>query len=164
MITLRKYKQSDYENFKALVSDSEVMKNVDGVLPQNVIDKLFPYFLNGGENFNDDVWAIETAQNDQYIGHCALIDLKEEENTRDIIFYIAKEHWQKGYGKGVAKKMLEVGFKEFGYSKITASVDSDHTPSIKILETLCLSIERWEEEDGIKWPIYSILKEKFLAT
>lgn len=156
MIQLRKYTPSDLPYFKQLVSDPNVMKKVDGVLPEVVIRQLFNEFIT---NTNCLVWVIESNITKKYIGHVALLNDDSSPLSKEIIFYIAKKYWNMGYGKRAAELTIKLAFQQNICEKVIATVDADHKFSRKILESIGMKVDYWDEEAGETWPVYSITKE-----
>lgn len=153
MIHLRQYKQADFAQFSNLVSDPDVMQKVDGVLPPKIISNLFTMFI---KNKDCLAWFIECSFTKKYIGHIALLDVVNEPISKEIIFYLVKDEWHKGYGTLAAKLAIENCFKQNICEKIIATVDIDHKFSRKILESIGMNIDYWDQEGDEKWPVYSI--------
>ncbi|MCO4783861.1 MAG: GNAT family N-acetyltransferase [Candidatus Cloacimonetes bacterium] len=153
MIQLRRYKPTDFKQFSNLVSDPLVMDKVDGILSKAIIEDLFASFHSNNDCL---VWALETKTTKQYVGHVALLEVENNPLSKELLFYIVKDKWNKGYGTLAAKLTIELAIKNRLCNKIIATVDANHKYSRKILESLGMQIEYWDQEDKQRYPVYSI--------
>ena len=51
------------------------------------------------------------------------------------------DYWGKGYATEVAKKLISVGFKEFGLHKVEAGVAMGNERSVHVLEKTGMTLE-----------------------
>lgn len=152
-IYLKAYAESDRSALTALLSDPQVMSHVDGVKTPEAINGLFDRFL-GLMPTKDDIWAIREIETDEYVGHAALyISDITADNEREILFYLHKKHWGRGFAIEAALLMLGHA-QRTGYGRVWATVDSDHGPSIKVCECARMALDRRERDEDGEFLVY----------
>ncbi len=155
-ILLAPYRSEDRSEFVKLVTDVEVMKFVDGTLPEDFANKLFDSFIGITAGNEDDVWAIRSISDNGYLGHAALIK-DDGANGAEILFYVCKEHWRKGIALDAALLMRDYALTSQRYSSIFATIDWDHVGSRRIVEKLGFRNEGLhKDEDGGDFHLFRI--------
>jgi RimJ/RimL family protein N-acetyltransferase len=79
---------------------------------------------------------------DKPIGMCALYGIDKEKKSAQVGYWIAKEHWGKGYGKEALSIALSFGFDELRIRKVYATVSKDNTRSVRLLSSLGFAREK----------------------
>lgn len=152
-VHLLAYTEADRSALTALLTDPEVMKHVDGVKSVDVIDRLFSRFL-GLTPTADEIWAIRLTESNEYVGHAALFVSEIcAADEREILFYLHKKFWGQGLAFAAASLMITRAQQQ-KHRRIWATVDSDHTPSIRICENLGMIFDRREHDDDGEFLVY----------
>lgn len=150
MTILSNYKQSDEVHFAKLLSDPEVMLHVDGIKSVEQIARLFKRAMGEDPENQDNIWAIRRASDGQYLGHAALYNSDIcSDHEREILFYVLKEFWGQGHGMRAGKLMLEFARRTPAIANVLATVDQDHTASIRVCEKIGMrELRKGIDEDG----------------
>lgn len=152
-VLLKKYVELDRSDLTALLSDPQVMSHVGGIKSSETISKLFDRFLGLVPN-SDDVWAIRESETDEYLGHAALyISDIAADNEREILFYLHRKHWGRGFALEAALLMLEQA-RQKEYAKVWATVDLGHDSSIQICERARMVLDRREQDADGEFLVY----------
>jgi len=126
------------------------------------IEKYHKFKKDGAAN----ILALTLKDTNQFIGLVGMM-FKPEHKKGDLGYLLSKPFWGKGYATEAAKKMLEVGFNEYGLERIAASAFADNPASLKVLEKVGFRYEGTSRKDAIKWgeardvAFYGILKEEY---
>lgn len=158
-LILRHYAAEDKANFVALFTDTLVMKHVgDGVLTQEqaeafwrkLFEKLYP------QNYN--IWAVFEKDKSQYVGHAGIYPRPMKEEDWEFVYFLTRQFWGKGYATEIARKIIEFGFEELNLPEVFATVDDDHSASIRVLEKAGMKFKRFEYDENGQFSVYSIAK------
>lgn len=153
------YTDAEKEDFIALFTDAAVMRHVgDGVMTrgqaeafwQKLFEQLYP------QGF--EIWAILTKENSEYIGHAGIYPRPVKEEDWEFVYFLNQSSWGKGYATEIAKKIVEYAFDELKLPEVFATVDDDHTASIRVLEKAGMQLEDYEYDEKGRYSVYSIKK------
>jgi [ribosomal protein S5]-alanine N-acetyltransferase len=144
-LILRQYDEADIGLFVALNGNPEARRHMDGPLEHAEACRRLERFLTDEEN-RIEAWAVTMASTGRYIGHAYLVGSENGEDA-EVGFIIDPGTWRHGYGSEVARAVIEHGLHHGGYRRVTATVDTDHIASIKVLERAGMVLER-EVTDG----------------
>jgi RimJ/RimL family protein N-acetyltransferase len=79
------------------------------------------------------IWAVEIGG--AYAGHAEL-KRRRGKDEHELIYYLAKPYWGRGYAKRVAAEIVAFGFQTCGLPHIIATVDEANAASRRIVESL----------------------------
>lgn len=162
-LSIRKLKESDSDSYYDMMGNPNVMNMVPRkVMSRIESDKHLNDFLNPNQNqTNIQVWAIDTKENNEFIGICAF--LKNDEDEDEIGYRLRELFWRKGYGTEIAKGLISYGFNQLKLEKITADVDTKNLYSVKILEKFMSSKkEFFNESDNCTDRRYEVSKKQWV--
>jgi len=155
----RFYEEKDKAELIALFTDPAVMKYVgDGVLTkrqaeewwQKLFGKLYPLKFN--------IWAVFTKEDSRYVGHAGIYPRQTKKEDWEFVYFLNQKSWGKGYATEIARRIIEFAFEELSLREVFATVDDDHSASIRVLEKTGMKFERFEFDDDGKFSVYSIKK------
>ena len=156
---LRRYAEKDKKHFIALFTDVAVMKYVgDGVMTgeqaeafwRKLFETLYP------QNFN--IWAVFTRADSRYVGHAGIYPRPAKKQDWEFVYFLNRESWGKGYAIEIARRIVEYGCEELNLPEVFATVDDEHSASIRVLEKAGMNSERFELDDDGRFSVYSIRK------
>lgn len=154
---LRRYKPSEKNYLSKLITDKTVMRYVGNgkIYNQAETDNLWRRIHN--VNYVEKkigVWAVFDSKNSKYVGHAALKPRAENESEWEIVYYLLREEWGKGFGTEIARKLVEAGFKKFDLKAVYATVDEANKASIRILEKAGMWFLRYEFDEIGRFGVY----------
>ncbi|NMB02500.1 MAG: GNAT family N-acetyltransferase [Firmicutes bacterium] len=167
-VRLREYRKEDVPKAQGFVNDPEI-KRLMGGIP-------FPYTLWDEEKFitqqsasnNNYSFAIETLENNHYIGGCGLNSLDWKNRVAEIGIFIGdKEYQNRGYGTDALKVLLRFIFDQLNLHKVSLRVLSYNERAIKVYKRLgfrdegCLRQERFVDGAYHDLLAMGILKDEF---
>ncbi len=157
-LLLRPYSANDRGQFLALNCDLEVRCHMNGPLTRQTADKRFNHVLTGQTDGRGASWAIIEKGTGAHIGH-AFLELSDSHPFHELGFLFFKSFWGRGYGTETALRLVEYCLRDAGLPGLSASVDCDHAPSIRVLEKVGLKRERVAVDDHGPFFIYSIKRK-----
>ena len=91
------------------------------------------------------VWAVCEKDDNELIGLCAL--LVNDEGHDEIGYRLREQYWRKGYGTEIAAGLIDYCFNELKFSMLTADVNTENVPSVKILEKFMKPVREFYNEN-----------------
>lgn len=169
-IRLREYRVEDIPLRLTYINDPEIARNLTPEVP-------YPITLHEEEKWFQSItaisdtyrFAIETFEDNKFIGGCSINDVDWKNSVATIgIFIGSRDHRGKGYGADAMKVLIDFIFMQMNINKIRLSVYSYNEPAIRCYERCGFKIEgvlRQEiYKDGKRYDKISmgLLKEEYL--
>ncbi len=159
-LLFKNYKNDEIEIFAGLVTNDQIMKYVgNGVLSrdeaENLWGKLIEKFYPQGIN---TIWAIFAKENTHYVGHCAIRPRPTKKEDWEISYMLREEHWGKGFGTEIARRLIEYGFEDLGLPEIFATVDDENLASHRVLEKSGMKLKEYDYDEDGRYSVFSIIK------
>ena len=167
-LTLRKIKQSDYEEMKIILQDEKLMlvgwgKTYSDEEVQVWMDKITEQYEDFGYSY---YLAVEKSTN-VVIGIMGILPVNIKETDYIEIAYILKqEFWGNGYAIEGIKACLDYIFNVLNADKYIAQVIPENTSSSKIAERLGMKViddyMRYHNGKDVFHLIYALTKEEYV--
>ncbi|TDQ79344.1 GNAT family N-acetyltransferase [Sphingobacterium yanglingense] len=134
-ITLVKYSSTDFENYKKLAFDEEIMSYSTGrKLSQEEAKSKFASLLTVNRlEANLGYYKINNG-NGELIGDCKLIRYKYDHTILEIGYVLKKEYRGQGLGNQICQSILKLANDHHPTTDIIALIDPDNIASKKLLE------------------------------
>jgi len=164
-LILRRYERREKEHLSRLLKDESVMRFVGEGEPLTDSEIDYLWHRIHEINYVEDevgVWAVFNRKESKYVGHAALKPRPENNSEWEIVYYLIKEEWGKGYGTELARKLVEISFDAFNLKTVYATVDEKNNPSIKILEKIGMRFLRHEFDGQGRFLVYAISTQNYL--
>lgn len=146
-LTFRAWQDDDSECFHAINSDPQVMRYVahGQVWPisrtQQFIESASAMLKRSG--FCQ--WALIHRNSSCLIGFCGLVDTGD---VPEIGWRLARDYWGQGLATEAATAVLNYAKEELGIRRVMATVQSENTASIRVIEKLGMSRDQTFLRDG----------------
>jgi ribosomal-protein-alanine N-acetyltransferase len=154
-LLLRPYTLGDLRVFARLMADTDVMLHTGGPMSEDEAAQLFQRFLAAERGTDVDAWAIILKTTSQYVGH-SFLKYSTDDGIPEVGFMLNQQFWGLGLATETVILVLGYAFDRAGYSSVFATVDADHTASIRVLEKAGLRLARWQQDVEGRYPVYSI--------
>lgn len=159
-LVLRRYTGEDKAHLLSLFTDEDVMKHVgEGVMTEAQVEewwkKLFDIFYPQDLN----IWAVFTKEDMRYVGHAGIYQRPTRREDWEFVYFLSRHTWGKGYATEIAQRIIEYGFNELKLTEIFATIDDDHSASIKVAEKAGMSFSHYESDEQGRFSVYSIKAE-----
>lgn len=134
-LRMLEFQIEDAEQFYLLNKDPQVIRYTGDKAFINIteaksfLDRYSEYQKNGYGR-----WAVESKEDDRFIGWCGL--KLNEENLVDLGFRFFQKEWGRGYATESARASIEYGFQKLGLDCIFGRVIEENTASIRVLEKI----------------------------
>jgi ribosomal-protein-alanine N-acetyltransferase len=132
-LIVRTFKETDLDLLFEMMSNPIVMN----ALPRPVKTKseteiTLEQFIRLEKTTSTKWWCITTKSTVNFIGLCGF--KQNEKNEPELGYCFNEQFWGLGYGTEIAKGLLDYGFNQLKFTKITADVTKGNLKSVKIVE------------------------------
>ena len=160
-LSIRLLTKSDNELFFDLVSNPNIVNPVPQVpLSRKESDAKLSGFIVSA-NSSQQIWGLTRIGEDQLIGLCGF--LTNDENDPEIAYRLREQYWGIGFGSEIAKGLLNHGFTNLNFNKITADVNIENLKSVKILAKFLTPVrEFYNEKDQCTDRRYQLNKSDWI--
>ncbi|MDX1319446.1 MAG: GNAT family N-acetyltransferase [Oceanospirillum sp.] len=136
-LRLRDFRQSDFADYLAMVSDPDVVRYVGQGEPlapepawQSMAYLMGHWWLKGF-----GLWAVEEKASGRVIGRVGLYQ-PEGWPGMELGWMIAKEHWRKGFAFEAAQAALAYQRAHFSRESLISLIHSENKPSVRLAQKL----------------------------
>lgn len=142
-LILRRFDESDTPALAEILADPEVTRNllVSPMTTTKDVRRLIARrneALDKGEAYP---LAVVIKESGALAGVCMLKDVSRDHLHAELVYYLGKEHWGKGYMTEAARRMLQFGFEELGLERIEVGCFARNEASARVIEKLGFTYE-----------------------
>jgi len=160
-LRLRWFRETDFEQFRRMSADPEVMKFLGGK-PLTEIEawKSMAAFMGHWYFRGYGVWAVEEKATGNLVGRIGLMNPAGWPGF-ELGWTLGRESWGKGYATEAARRALAYAFTELDRDHVISLIAPANTNSIKVAERLGETVEGETEVMGNMVNIYGITRERW---
>lgn len=104
--------------------------------------KVLKYIDEGKKTGSYYIFAICLKKNDLHIGNIKIGPIKRKDGISDLVTVIGDhEYWGKGFARNAIELAVDIGFKQAGIRKFSASINSLNISSVKAYRSAGLKID-----------------------
>jgi len=142
-LILRPVEESDALDLCPIMNDPEVTQNL--LLPHPYTEERAILWIRNArealERRERYEMAVVPKDVGRAIGICSLYRVSWEHLSAEIVYWIGKDHWGKGYVTEAARRMLEYAFAELGLERICVGCFTRNKASERVIEKLGFQYE-----------------------
>lgn len=138
-LRLRHFREEDLPSLLAYRNDPAISRYQSWESMSEDFGRLFISEMKESQPGVPGYWfqfAIEEHATGQHVGDCALHTRGDDARLGEIGYTIAPEHHGRGFARESVTAMLDYAFTVLSMHRITAAVDVENIPSIRLLESL----------------------------
>lgn len=138
-LTLRPWREQDFELFAQLNSDPKVMEYFPGLLSRENSDLFAHKVASGIKERGWGLWAVEVPGVADFIGFIGLAPVNFDAAFTPAIevgWRIAHPFWGRGYAPEGARAVLKYAFEQLGLEEIVSFTAVDNQRSRKVMEKI----------------------------
>lgn len=154
-LVLRPYESNDWESFRSLVQDSEVMRWLSGPLSSESARGLLDRLIAHDPATGLVGWAVLTRPDGNYCGHVFIHDYSRDERSAELGFVLVKQFHGQRLATEMASAALEYARTELGCGSVNATVDEDNEPSKAVLVQIGMSMKSRRSDSNGSYLVYS---------
>jgi len=156
-LILRQMTEDDTESFLEIFTDPKAMKYFGIIFDQSQIDNWVKSNLEHQEKHGFSLFSVVLKSNDEVIGDCGLESEEIDGEFRvGIGFDFKSKYWNNGYATEAATAVLDYGFKEYDFDRISGWINPENAASRRVAEKVGLLIEKSIVRGGKEQVLYTI--------
>jgi RimJ/RimL family protein N-acetyltransferase len=156
-LILEPWRSTDWEAFRPIATDAEVMRYITGGAPwtdeqiQNFVNRQVILYSERGFCR----WKLQEASSRELIGFCGA-GIWRDAADPEIGWWLARSHWGRGLATEAARVALEDAFERVGLKRLISIARPENIASIGIMKKLGLEFDDEFESDGIQLVRYAM--------
>jgi RimJ/RimL family protein N-acetyltransferase len=159
-LILREMRDEDAEPLLAIFSDPIAMEYFGNTFGRERMNAWVQSNADHRAKHGFSLLTVVLKDGGEVIGDCGL---ETTEIDGDLVvgvgFDFVRRHWNNGYATEAASAVLDHGFIDYGFPKISAWIDPENAASQRVAEKIGMTREKLVPRGGKHYAIYSILKE-----
>lgn len=147
-LSLRPWQPTDLDALAALVTDAEVMARVGGALRRDEVAGLLDRYLRDDDPRVLVALCVRDATG-THLGSGQLVRSTLVEDAVELGYLVRRDQHGRGHATRIARALVALARAHFPAARLVATVDVDHSASIRVLEKAGLQLaERAQDEEG----------------
>jgi ribosomal-protein-alanine N-acetyltransferase len=144
-LVLRNWTDADCSTLFEILSDAEVVRNVDDGKPFSLekTRKFLDVMETSIQENGFCRWQVVEKASGEIIGTCGFGRIGETSEI-ELGYLFARKHWGEGYASEIAEATIDYGFNKLGFREIIALTDLENTASQKVLEKIGFDVRGLE--------------------
>lgn len=142
-LRLRRLRLSDIDDVAAMVADPEQMRFYPRPKCRDEVGAWLAWNLGLYEERGFGTWCLESVLDNGFAGYCGirplLLDGRQE---AELAWHVKKAHWNRGLATEAALISMQLGFDQFGLSRLVAIIHPDNRASRRVAQKLGMAGER----------------------
>src|SRR3954463_12591557 len=161
-LTLRQWREDDFESYARICADPEVMRYLGGKPFTRLEAWRHMAFLIGHWQLRGyGHWAVEEKATGRLIGRLGFLNPQGWPGF-EVGWTLARDSWGKGYASEGARRVLHHAFTEMGREHVISLIHPENKASIKVARRMGETPEGETELMGMPVLIYGISKERWM--
>jgi len=141
-LMLRPVEERDADAIFRYLNDPDVTYNLLGhSLTREETLSMIAKWIDAFENRTAFTMGVTKKEDNVVMGICALLRVSWEHLHAELVYWLGKEYWGKGYMTEAVQAMLNFGFKHLGLERIEAGCFTRNTASRRVLEKVGFKYE-----------------------
>ena len=142
-LILRPVEESDAPDLFSIMNDPGVTANLL-ISPPFPEDRVIAWIRSRREAWEKKerlAAAVVLKESGELIGTCSLMNVCWEHMNAELIYWLGKEFWGKGYMTEAVRRMVQFGFEELGLERISVGCFARNKASARVIEKLGFKYE-----------------------
>jgi ribosomal-protein-alanine N-acetyltransferase len=159
-LTLRPFTAADADAITAIVSDREIAANTLSIphpYDRSMAEKWLATQEDAFARGEASTFALTTRDTGTLVG-CVGLMIERAHRRAEMGYWMAREHWSRGYGTEGAAAVLRYAFETLGMHRVFAHHLSRNPASGRIMEKLGMRHEGTLRGHVLKWGVHEDLE------
>lgn len=160
---LRWFREDDFEQYKKICSDPDVMRFLGDGRPLTPFEtwRQMAFFVGHWHFRGWGMWAVEEKRSGMLVGRIGFHDPAGWPGF-ELGWTLGRDSWGKGYATEGARRALDYAFTELNRDHLISLIAPANTASIKVAERLGEQVEGQTELFGKEVLVYGVARERWL--
>ena len=151
-LLLRAVEDRDADDLYPVLSDYEVTRNLLIRHPFSR-DRMAEWIRDRREAMKAReryVAAIELKETGRVIGICGFVGVSWEHMNAELVYWLGRDYWGRGYMPEAARRFIRFGFEELGFERISVGCFTRNEASRRVIEKLGFTYEGLARHEFLK--------------
>ncbi|HXN63722.1 MAG TPA: GNAT family N-acetyltransferase [Candidatus Acidoferrales bacterium] len=161
-LRLFRWEAGDADSFRAISSDPEVMRYINGGRPWSAaeLDEYIGRQIGHERTRGFCLWRMENTAAET-IGMCGLqpVSIGGREEV-EIGWWLAQRYWGQGLGTEAARRVLDFAWSGAKLERVIAIVMPENRASQNIMKKIGMTYEREDQHKGFRVVLYAIVGDR----
>jgi ribosomal-protein-alanine N-acetyltransferase len=156
-LILNAWQLSDWQAFRPIATDPEVMRYINGGVPwtDERIETFVAFQIRLHQDRGFCRWKLVEASTGDLIGFCGP-GIWRDAPDPEIGWWLARSHWGRGLATEAARAALDDAFERVRLERIISIAMPENTASIGVMKKLGLKFDAEFENEGVRLVRYAI--------
>lgn len=134
LVRLRARERGDLPILNPLFNDPDVLAGLASVTFPQPLESIDAWYDRTRAEDDSATYAITILGSDDPIGVCSLMSIDPRTRTAMLGIWVAKPHWNRGYGTDAVRTLSRFAFRFMNLHRITLDVLATNTKAVRAYE------------------------------
>jgi RimJ/RimL family protein N-acetyltransferase len=159
-LRLRRLRLSDLDEVAAMMADPEQMRFYARPKSRNEVRAWLAWNLALYEKNGFGTWYLESVVDNGFAGYCGIRPLLlNGQRENELAWHVKKTHWNRGVATEAALISMQLGFNQFGLTRLVAIIHPYNRASRRVAQKLGMAEERSLIHDGEPTVVYRTTRD-----
>lgn len=151
-LILRPLEESDAHDLYPIISDPDVTDNL--LIPYPFPEEHMIRWIRSRREAlvakERYMLAVVLKETGRVMGVCGLVGVSWKHINAELIYWIGKQYWGKGYMPEAARELVRFGFEDLNFERIAVGCFTRNTASARVIEKLGFKYEGCARHEFLK--------------
>lgn len=165
-LVFREYRQDDFDDLFAILSDAETMKHYPKPYDKNGVQRWLDWSFDNYRKYGFGLWALELKETGEFIGDCGLtMQNIDGQMLPEIGYHIDKRFWRCGYAKEAAVAVRDWAFENTDFDSLYSYMVASNVASYSTAASVGLKrMHEYYDENNVLHYVYRITREEWILS
>jgi RimJ/RimL family protein N-acetyltransferase len=143
-LDIRPFQESDLDGLYRMYGDAETMRYSGGSGGAHTREETaasLARMIEHQERHGFSLYALIDRERGEFVGECGMVYVEHTGPEVELVYYIVRNDWGKGYATEAARACLTYGLGDLGLDRIIAIAWPDNPASLRVMEKAGMSYE-----------------------
>jgi ribosomal-protein-alanine N-acetyltransferase len=143
-LDIRPFQESDLDGLFRMYGDEEAMRYSGGSGGAHTREETaasLARLMAHQAQHGFSIYALIDRERDEFVGECGMVYVESTGPEIELVYYIVRDHWGRGYATEAARECLAHGFGDLGLDRIIAIAWPDNPASLRVMEKSGMTYE-----------------------
>lgn len=160
---LRQYRESDFDELYAILSDPETMAHYPKPYDAAGTRRWLQWSFDNYRTYGFGLWAVILKETGTFLGDCGItMQNIDGEELPEIGYHIRKDHWRRGYAREAARAVRDWAFTHTDYDRLYSYMTVGNLASQATAASMGMSkIKEYRDEHYEETCVYAITRQQW---
>lgn len=143
-LEIRPFQESDLDGLFRMYGDEETMRYSGGSGGAHTREETagsLARLMEHQDRHGFSLYALIDRERDEFVGECGMVYVEFTGPEVEVVYYIVRDHWGKGYATEATTACLAYGLDDLGMNRIIGIAWPDNPASLRVMEKSGMTYE-----------------------